>query len=150
MESLSSFDARKFRYLILRQQYIELVCIKSEAGLVANVDAAVEEVVKVLGELENFSPSKEIYNQLCLLLTLPRLADHTDYRDWYCSRNFIQYQLAEYKILILTLLKESFEREGALLPRNLSVGWKVFTLRKIFESSERSYQWPIDSFAYQR
>ena len=94
MESLSSFDARKFRYLILRQQYIELVCIKSEAGLVANVDAAVEEVVKVLGELENFSPSKEIYNQLCLLLTLPRLADHTDYRDWYCSRNFIQYQLA--------------------------------------------------------
>lgn len=81
LESLASFNARKFRYLILRQQYIELVCIKSEAGL-SSVDAAVEEVVKVLGELENFAPSKEVYNQLCLLLTLPRLNDHTDYRDW--------------------------------------------------------------------
>jgi len=84
---LASFNTRKFRYLILRQQYIELVCIKSEAGL-SNVDAAVEEVVKILGELENFAPSKEVYNQLCLLLTLPRLNDHTDYRDWYLDSTY--------------------------------------------------------------
>lgn len=82
LETLSSFDARQFQYLVLRQKYIELLCIKCEAGLVANVDAAVDEVVKVLSDLENLCPSKEVYSHLCLLLTLPKLSDHADYHDW--------------------------------------------------------------------
>lgn len=82
LEAIASFDARTFHYLILRQKYVELLCIKSEAGLIANVDTAVEEVVKVLSDLEKLCPSREIYNHLCLLLTLPKLIDHADYQDW--------------------------------------------------------------------
>jgi len=82
LESLPSFDSRTFSYLVMRQKYIELLCIKCEAGLVVNVDAAVDEVVKVLTDLEKFCPSKETYNHLCLLLTLPKLSDHADYADW--------------------------------------------------------------------
>lgn len=48
----------------------------------SSVDNAVEEVVKVLNDLEKYSPSKEEYSTLCLLLTLPRLTDHLQYKDW--------------------------------------------------------------------
>lgn len=82
LESLTTFNTRSFHYLILRQKYIELLCIKSEAGPIANVDSAVEEVVKVLSDLEKLCPSREVYNHLCLLLTLPKLVDHADYHDW--------------------------------------------------------------------
>lgn len=76
-----------FKYTILRHKYIELLCIKSEAGGMAitqggNMEGAVDEIVQVLGFLEKFAPSKEEYSGLCLLLTLPRLSDHLSYRDW--------------------------------------------------------------------
>lgn len=83
LEALQAFDMRKFSYAILRHKYVELLCIKSEAGMQGNsVDNAVEEVVKVLSDLEKFAPSKEEYSNLCLLLTLPRLTDHLQYKDW--------------------------------------------------------------------
>lgn len=85
---------RRFRYSILRHKYVELLCIKSEAlGAVgvpagqtlgpvaaASVDSAVEDVVKVLNELERVAPCKDDYSNLCLLLTLPRLSDHMHYK----------------------------------------------------------------------
>lgn len=83
LEALQSFDMRKFTYTILKHKFIELLCIKTEAGILgSSVDNAVEEVVKVLNELEKYSPSKEDYSTLCLLLTLPRLTDHLQYKDW--------------------------------------------------------------------
>lgn len=83
LEALQSFDMRKFTYTILKHKFIELLCIKTEAGILgSSVDNAVEEVVKVLSELEKYSPSKEEYSTLCLLLTLPRLTDHLQYKDW--------------------------------------------------------------------
>ncbi|XP_077277584.1 uncharacterized protein LOC143905830 isoform X2 [Temnothorax americanus] len=55
LEVLSNFDMRKFTYSILRHKYVELLCIKSEANVIAagtngSVDNAVEEVVKMLSE----------------------------------------------------------------------------------------------------
>lgn len=83
LEALQAFDVRRFSYAIMRHKYIELLCIKSEAGVQgSSVDNAVEEVVKVLSDLEKFAPSKEEYSNLCLLLTLPRLTDHLQYKDW--------------------------------------------------------------------
>lgn len=68
---------------MLRHKYVELLCIKTEASCNGNtVDSAVEEVVKVLNELERVAPTKEDYSNLCLLLTLPRLTDHLHYKDW--------------------------------------------------------------------
>ncbi|KAJ9596343.1 hypothetical protein L9F63_012618, partial [Diploptera punctata] len=94
LEALQAFDMRRFRYSILRHKYVELLCIKSEAlvsaGPVNNVDSAVEDVVKVLNELERVAPSKEDYSNLCLLLTLPRLSDHLQYKDWNPSNARVQ------------------------------------------------------------
>ncbi|EEZ99593.2 WD repeat-containing protein 47-like Protein [Tribolium castaneum] len=91
LEALQAFNMRKFSYTILKHKYIELLCIKSEANVQGNsVDNAVEEVVKVLNDLEKFAPSKEDYSNLCLLLTLPRLTDHLQYKDWNPSNARVQ------------------------------------------------------------
>lgn len=99
LEALNSFDMKHFRYTILRHKYIELLCIKSEASNAsmtnstvcgASVEGAVEEVVQILAELEKLAPSKEDYSGLCLLLTLPRLVDHLNYRDWNPSKARVQ------------------------------------------------------------
>lgn len=98
LETLQAFEMKRFRYSILRHKYIELLCIKSEAGGAAvaagqglnSVEGAVEEVVHILSELEKLAPSKEEYSGLCLLLTLPRLADHLQYRDWNPSKARVQ------------------------------------------------------------
>ncbi|XP_068086421.1 WD repeat-containing protein 47-like [Anabrus simplex] len=90
LEALPTFDMRRFRYIILRHKYVELVCIKSEAGPVNNMDSAVEDVVKVLNELERVAPSKEEYSNLCLMLTLPRLSDHLQYKNWNPSNARVQ------------------------------------------------------------
>ncbi|XP_066603041.1 WD repeat-containing protein 47 [Prorops nasuta] len=95
LEALPDFDMRKFTYSILRHKYVELLCIKSEANVIASgtngtVDNAVEEVVKVLSDLEKVAPSKEEYSSLCLLLTLPRLTDHLQYKDWNPSNARVQ------------------------------------------------------------
>lgn len=95
LEALPDFDMRKFTYSILRHKYVELLCIKSEANFIAagtngSVDNAVEEVVKVLSDLEKVAPSKEEYSSLCLLLTLPRLTDHLQYKDWNPSNARVQ------------------------------------------------------------
>lgn len=98
LEALQSFEMKQFRYSILKHKYIELLCIKSEAGgaLVGvgqgmnSVEGAVEEVVQILAELEKLAPSKDEYSSLCLLLTLPRLSDHLQYRDWNPSKARVQ------------------------------------------------------------
>lgn len=95
MEALQEFDMKRFRFIILQHKYVELLCIKSEAACVmgssiANLDSAVEEVVKVLHELEKVAPSKEDYSNLCLMLTLPRLSDHLSYKDWNPSSARVQ------------------------------------------------------------
>ncbi|XP_046410029.1 WD repeat-containing protein 47 isoform X3 [Neodiprion fabricii] len=94
LEALPDFDMRKFTYSILRHKYVELLCIKSEANVIVgangSVDNAVEEVVKVLSDLEKVAPSKDEYSSLCLLLTLPRLTDHLQYKDWNPSNARVQ------------------------------------------------------------
>ncbi|XP_051172143.1 WD repeat-containing protein 47 isoform X2 [Leptopilina boulardi] len=95
LEALPDFDMRKFTYSILRHKYVELLCIKSEANVIitgtnGSVDNAVEEVVKVLSDLEKVAPTKDEYSSLCLLLTLPRLTDHLQYKDWNPSNARVQ------------------------------------------------------------
>lgn len=90
LEAISNFPTNKFRYSILRHKYAELICMKSEATIVGSVDTAVEEVVKVLNELEKVCPTKEEYSNLCLMLTLPRLSDNLGYQDWNPSTARVQ------------------------------------------------------------
>lgn len=98
LEALQAFNMNQFRYSILRHKYIELLCIKSEANCAAtgagqgmsSVEGAIEEVVQILAELEKLAQSKDDYSALCLLLTLPRLSDHLQYRDWNPSKARVQ------------------------------------------------------------
>lgn len=82
LEDMEAFDAKRFRFSVLKHKFLELLCIRSEAGLVQSAELGVEEMVACLGALEQCSPSREHYNQLCLLLTFPRLCDHLDYKHW--------------------------------------------------------------------
>ena len=49
----------------------------------------VDSVVETLKEIEAVSPSKEHYSALCLLLTLNKLSDHPEYRNWNPSKGRI-------------------------------------------------------------
>lgn len=41
-----------------------------------------QDAVKSLHSLEEFCPTKDDYSKLCLLLTLPRLTNHAEFKDW--------------------------------------------------------------------
>lgn len=80
LKVLEAFNVNKVKFLILRQKYVELLCVRSEAGQNV-VKGTVDEVVKVLDQLEQYA-TKEEHSNLCLLLTLPRLNDHLAFKDW--------------------------------------------------------------------
>ncbi|XP_068620444.1 WD repeat-containing protein 47 isoform X2 [Battus philenor] len=90
LSSLKAFEADKFNYAILRHKYIELLCIRSEIKAYNNVENIVDEVVKVLSDLEKVAPSKEEYSNLCLLLTLPSITDHAHFKKWNPSNARVQ------------------------------------------------------------
>lgn len=82
LSSVETFNYTKFQYIILKHKYLELLCIKSEPSVMQNYDFTVEEVVKCLNSLESLCVSKEDYNNLCLLLTIPKISDHPEYQNW--------------------------------------------------------------------
>ncbi|KOB73461.1 WD repeat-containing protein 47 [Operophtera brumata] len=90
LSALKHFEADKFNYAILRHKYIELLCIRSEIKAYNNVENIVDEVVKVLSDLEKLAPSKEEYSNLCLLLTLPSITDHAQFKKWNPSNARVQ------------------------------------------------------------
>ncbi|XP_071522644.1 WD repeat-containing protein 47 isoform X3 [Panulirus ornatus] len=90
LEAIDAFDTKKFHFIVLKYKYYELLCIKAEAPANPSKEGAVDELVKVLNELEKYAPSKDAYSQLCLYLTLPRLHEHADLRDWNPSSARVQ------------------------------------------------------------
>ena len=59
LATLQTFDFKLFNYLILKHKFVELLCIKNEVPL-GNTDSAVEEVVKVLKDIEVKNKTKTI------------------------------------------------------------------------------------------
>ncbi|CAG2101096.1 unnamed protein product, partial [Medioppia subpectinata] len=82
IEAVDAFDAKRFQYLIHKHKYIELLCIRSEAGPIHNVEIAVNDVVDTLNHLERLCPTREEYNEMCLLLTVPNLCQLKEYKRW--------------------------------------------------------------------
>ncbi|XP_059157387.1 WD repeat-containing protein 47-like [Physella acuta] len=80
--SIEAFDSKRFQYVILKHKYLELLCIKSEPNVMQNYETTVDEVVKCLNTLESLCASKEEYSNLCFLLSLPKLSDHSEYQNW--------------------------------------------------------------------
>lgn len=48
--------------------------------LFLKLEFTMQEAVKCLHALEEFCPSKDDYSKLCLLLTLPRLTNHAEFK----------------------------------------------------------------------
>lgn len=82
LESVEAFDKKQFKYLVNKHKYVELLCIRSEAGPIHNVEIAVNDVVDCLNHLEQLCPNKDDYNELCLLLTIPNLTELKEYKNW--------------------------------------------------------------------
>ena len=86
LKSVESFNMTRFKYIIYKHKYLELLCIKAECAAApsvpTNADFTVDEVVQCLNTRETLCPTREDYSNLCLLLTTPRLSDHVDYIDW--------------------------------------------------------------------
>ncbi|CAK6968798.1 WD repeat-containing protein 47-like [Scomber scombrus] len=85
LEGMDKFDKKRFRYIILRQKFLEALCVNnamSAAEDPQNLELTMREAVKCLHSLEELCPSKDDYSKLCLLLTLPRLTHHAEFKDW--------------------------------------------------------------------
>uniref|UniRef100_A0A8C9QXC5 WD repeat domain 47 n=1 Tax=Scleropages formosus TaxID=113540 RepID=A0A8C9QXC5_SCLFO len=85
LECMETFDKKRFHYIILRQKFLEVLCVNNAMSAEdepQHLELTMKEAVRCLHSLEEFCPSKEDYSQLCLLLTLPRLTQHAEFRDW--------------------------------------------------------------------
>ncbi|MFH4983621.1 hypothetical protein AB6A40_010330 [Gnathostoma spinigerum] len=82
LSDVPEFDSRSFRYNITKYKFFELLCIKQEPGPMQDNDFTVEELVECMKELEHLCPSTEDFRRLCALLTLPKLSDHVDFKNW--------------------------------------------------------------------
>ncbi|KAM9383995.1 WD repeat-containing protein 47-like [Pholidichthys leucotaenia] len=85
LEGMDKFDKKRFRYVILKQKFLEALCVNNALSAAEdphNLELTMQEAVKCLHSLEEFCPTKEDYSKLCLLLTLPRLTHHAEFKDW--------------------------------------------------------------------
>uniref|UniRef100_A0A1A7Y0Q9 WD repeat domain 47 n=1 Tax=Iconisemion striatum TaxID=60296 RepID=A0A1A7Y0Q9_9TELE len=85
LEGMDKFDKKRFRYIVLKQKFLEALCVNNAMSAAEdphNLELSMHEAVKCLHSLEEFCPTKEDYSTLCLLLTLPRLTHHAEFKDW--------------------------------------------------------------------
>uniref|UniRef100_A0A3B3XN24 CTLH domain-containing protein n=1 Tax=Poecilia mexicana TaxID=48701 RepID=A0A3B3XN24_9TELE len=85
LEGMEKFDKKRFRYIVLKQRFLEALCVNNAISATEdphNLELTMQEAVKCLHCLEEFCPTKEDYSKLCLLLTLPRLTHHAEFKDW--------------------------------------------------------------------
>uniref|UniRef100_A0A8D0YKD0 WD repeat domain 47 n=1 Tax=Sus scrofa TaxID=9823 RepID=A0A8D0YKD0_PIG len=75
----------RFRYIILKQKFLEALCVNNAMSAEdepQHLEFTMQEAVQCLHALEEYCPSKDDYSKLCLLLTLPRLTNHAEFKDW--------------------------------------------------------------------
>nr|XP_009481318.1 PREDICTED: WD repeat-containing protein 47 isoform X1 [Pelecanus crispus] len=92
LECMEKFDKKRFRYIIMKQKFLEALCVNNAMSAedepqhvrIASLklEFTMREAVQCLHALEEYCPSKEDYSKLCLLLTLPRLTNHAEFKDW--------------------------------------------------------------------
>uniref|UniRef100_A0A7N6FKB0 CTLH domain-containing protein n=1 Tax=Anabas testudineus TaxID=64144 RepID=A0A7N6FKB0_ANATE len=93
LECMDKFDKKRFRYIILKQKFLEALCVNNAMSAEdepQHLEFTMQEAVKCLHAVEEFCPSKDDYSKLCLLLTLPRLTNHAEFKDWNPSTARVQ------------------------------------------------------------
>ena len=81
LKQIEAFNTKHFHFLIMKYQYLELLCLKSEANANDN-QLSVDQLVTYLNDLRPYCPNEDEYKKLCLLLTSPRLQDHSEFKSW--------------------------------------------------------------------
>jgi hypothetical protein len=114
LKSLEDFDFNTFLYVIYKHKFLELLCIKSDTTGALNYELTVEELVQCMNKLEEVCSSKEEYNALCLLLTLPKLSEHASYRHWNPSNARVECFKAVYKLIGKYMPLEARDKKGKL------------------------------------
>ncbi|XP_008937775.1 PREDICTED: WD repeat-containing protein 47 isoform X1 [Merops nubicus] len=85
LECMEKFDKKRFRYIIMKQKFLEALCVNNAMSAEdepQHLEFTMREAVQCLHALEEYCPTKEDYSKLCLLLTLPRLTNHAEFKDW--------------------------------------------------------------------
>lgn len=85
LKQIELFNAKHFYFLVMKYQYLELLCLKSEAASSngnSENQLSVDQLVTYLNDLRPFCPSEDEYKRLCLLLTAPRLQDLSEFKAW--------------------------------------------------------------------
>ncbi|XP_062336532.1 WD repeat-containing protein 47-like isoform X2 [Osmerus eperlanus] len=93
LECMDKFDGKRFRYIVLKQKFLEALCVNNAMSAEdepQHLEFTMQEAVKCLHALEEFCPCKDDYSKLCLLLTLPRLTNHAEFKDWNPSTARVQ------------------------------------------------------------
>lgn len=93
LEGMEKFDRKRFRYIVLKQKFLEALCVNNAMSAEdepQHLEFTMQEAVKCLHALEEFCPTKDDYSKLCLLLTLPRLTNHAEFKDWNPSTARVQ------------------------------------------------------------
>ena len=112
-EGLEQFDSKQFKYLILKQKFLELLSLKSH---IVGKQAAnsIEDVMKTLNLLEESCPSKEEYSNLCWLLTVPNLNERSEFKDWTLDNSRLKCFIAVLDVVgkVLTLERKSKQQHG--------------------------------------
>ncbi|CAB1314340.1 unnamed protein product [Coregonus sp. 'balchen'] len=78
LEGMDKFDKKRFRYIVLKQKFLEALCVNN--AMSAADDPQNRSSVSTAWRC--YCPSKDDYSKLCLLLTLPCLTQHAEFKDW--------------------------------------------------------------------
>jgi hypothetical protein len=90
LKQIDSFNSNQFHFLIMKYQYLELLCLKSEANVNEINQMSVDQLVAYLTDLRPYCPTEDEYKKLCLLLTSSRLQDHNEFKTWNPSSGRLQ------------------------------------------------------------
>ena len=87
LESFESFSTKRFHFIIYKHKYIELLCIRSEAGqpYQTTIEIAIPEIIDCLDRLNRYCSNdndRSEYNHLNSLLTIPNLQDDNELKNW--------------------------------------------------------------------
>lgn len=89
LKQIDLFNSKQFYYIVMKYQYLELLCLKTEANTTDN-QLSVDQLVTYLNDLRPYCPNEDDYKKLCLLLTSSRLQDHSEYKSWNPSSGRLQ------------------------------------------------------------
>ena len=81
LKQIDTFNIKQFTYIVMKYQYLELLCLKAEANAVDN-QLSVDQLVTYLNDLRPYCPSVDDYKRLCLLLTSSKLQEHAEFKNW--------------------------------------------------------------------